>query len=139
MLALFTFYALSSGGKSKDAVVHWLNFRQDCWAILIGINHHRNKFWVFCKETFLGRKKFSFDQWCDQIGRFLKILGDKFSFKSSPDIWWHFGPFIVKSAVAVFWATFGENWVTFSLLSGRTAGESREKGFDASIIVPINR
>ena len=25
MLALFTFYALPSGGKSKDAVVHWFN------------------------------------------------------------------------------------------------------------------
>ena len=30
---------------------------------------------------------------CDQIGLFLKGLGDKFSYKSSPNIWQLFGLF----------------------------------------------
>ena len=30
---------------------------------------------------------------CDQIGWFFKVLGDKLSFKSSPNIWWLFGVF----------------------------------------------
>ena len=30
---------------------------------------------------------------CDQIGLFSKDLGDKFSYKSSPNIWKLFGPF----------------------------------------------
>ena len=35
-------------------------------------------------------------QQCDQIGQFLKILGDKYSYKS-------------KTAMASFWTTFGRN------------------------------
>ena len=30
---------------------------------------------------------------CDQIGQVLKVRGDKFSYKSSPNIWWLLGPF----------------------------------------------
>ena len=30
---------------------------------------------------------------CDQIGRFLNVLGKKFSYKSSQNIWWLFGLF----------------------------------------------
>ena len=54
-------------------------------------------------------------QQCDQIGRFSKVLGNKFACKSSPKHWWLFGPFWkaslnVKTAVASIWATFGNIW-----------------------------
>ena len=44
----------------------------------------------------------TFDQ-CDQIGRFLKVLGDKFDNKSIQTTWWHFGLFLkpsIKSKMA---------------------------------------
>ena len=28
---------------------------------------------------------------CDQIGRFLECIGNKFYYKSSPNVWWRFG------------------------------------------------
>ena len=45
-------------------------------------------------------------QQCDQIWRFMLVLGDKFSYKSSPNLVWpilnkiNFG---VKTAVFTFW------------------------------------
>ena len=33
-----------------------------------------------------------FDQ-CDQIGHILKVLGHKFDYKSTPNVFWHFGLF----------------------------------------------
>ena len=56
---------------------------------------------------------------CDQIGRFLKVLGNKFSFKSSPKVFCDFWAllknitFLVKSSMVNFWATFGTSWATF--------------------------
>ena len=55
---------------------------------------------------------------CDKIGRFLKILGGKFSFKSSPNVWWHLGHFEninfeVKMAVVTFLGTFIKNGLLF--------------------------
>ena len=52
---------------------------------------------------------------CDQIGRFLKVLGNWISSKRSPNDWQLFGCFekphsFVKTA---FWATFGKYWATF--------------------------
>ena len=49
------------------------------------------------------------DHQYDQIRLFLKDLGDKFSFKRSPNIWQHLGQFknetfSIKTAVAYFWA-----------------------------------
>ena len=62
---------------------------------------------------------------CDQIGRFLKDIGDKISNKSSPNDWKLFGqlkkPHLnVKTTVATFWATFGNIWATFTPNSGHT-------------------
>ena len=47
----------------------------------------------------------------DQIGRLLKVLGNKFALKSKPKRLLTFGPFRkrsinVKTAVDVIWATF---------------------------------
>ena len=56
---------------------------------------------------------------CDQIGRFLKFPGGKFSFKNSPNTWLILGIlqntiFELKTTVVTFWATFGKNWATFN-------------------------
>ena len=59
---------------------------------------------------------------CDQIGRFLKVLGDKICNKSSPNYYQLFGLFekphsYVKTAVATSWVTFG---LFFTPTSGHT-------------------
>ena len=56
-------------------------------------------------------------------GRFLKVLGNKFTLKSSPKGLFNFGLFIkrsinVKSGLDIIWATF------LSLASGHTACNS---------------
>ena len=63
----------------------------------------------------------SWNKWhkqCDQIGQFLKVLGNKFSYKSSPIIWWLLGAFrktlgLSKNWCGIFWVTFGNIWTTF--------------------------
>ena len=55
---------------------------------------------------------------CDQIGRFLKILGDRKSSKRSPNDWQLFGLFwktslLCKNCIGYFWKTFVKNWTTF--------------------------
>ena len=54
---------------------------------------------------------------CDQIGLFLKSLGDKFSYKRSPINWWFLGLFwkmsrFKKTLLWHFWATFVKKWAT---------------------------
>ena len=58
----------------------------------------------------------------DQIGGFLKFLGNKISNKSSPNFLGYFEKphFYVKTAVATFGATFGIIWATFFPTSGHT-------------------
>ena len=57
---------------------------------------------------------------CDQIGLFSKNLCDKFSNKSSPNIWKLFGlgclkgNFVSETIEPRFWATYRENWATLS-------------------------
>ena len=53
-----------------------------------------------------------------QIGQFLKLIGNNLSSKRSPNDWQLFGLFqkfhsFIKTALAIFRATFGKNWVTF--------------------------
>ena len=55
----------------------------------------------------------------DQIGRFLKVLGNQFACKSRPELDF-LGYFVmyklyVKTDVASIWATFGKLWGTFLL------------------------
>ena len=55
---------------------------------------------------------------CDQIARFLKVVGDITSIKSSPNYWQLFGLFwkphtFVKTYVATSWVTFENIWATF--------------------------
>ena len=46
---------------------------------------------------------------CDQIGRFLQVLGNKLSHKVALIIWWFLGYFLkCKKCVATFWAIFGK-------------------------------
>ena len=55
----------------------------------------------------------------DQIGRFFKVIGGKFSYISSPNTWWILG-FLLnsivepKTTVATFWATFRKALATFN-------------------------
>ena len=46
-----------------------------------------------------------------KLGDFLEVLGNKFSIKSSPNVWWLLGNlennhFLSRTAVEIFWATF---------------------------------
>ena len=55
---------------------------------------------------------------CGQIGRFLKALSSKFSFKSSPNVRWLYGqtikPLLFKSNyIYYFLGNFWKNWATF--------------------------
>ena len=57
---------------------------------------------------------------CDQIGRFLEVLGNKFDDKSSLKRLVTFGLFLkritsCKNAVVTIWATFGNSWAIFLL------------------------
>ena len=65
-------------------------------------------------------KKFLIYLWrCEQIGRFLQVLGNKLSHKSSSNILVTFWTIpknvtlLCKKCVATFWANFGGNWATF--------------------------
>ena len=55
---------------------------------------------------------------CDQIGRFLIVIGDKISIKSSSNYWHLFGYFekphsFVKTYAATSRVAFGNIWATF--------------------------
>ena len=54
---------------------------------------------------------------CDQIGRFLEVLGNKISSEKTKWMatFWGFwkASLLWKTALATFWATFGKNWATF--------------------------
>ena len=54
---------------------------------------------------------------CDQIGRFLKVLGDKFSNKGISNFFGYFEKphSYVSTAAATSWVTFGNIWATFLL------------------------
>ena len=57
---------------------------------------------------------------CDQIGRFLNVLRNKFACKSSPKYWRLYWAVLTsftlcKTTVASLWATFGTIWATFLL------------------------
>ena len=63
---------------------------------------------------------------CDQIGRYLKALSDKFCNKSSPNICQFLGyiekhNILVKTAVEIVWASFEKLGLLFILPSGHTA------------------
>ena len=59
-------------------------------------------------ETFLG---ICCDQ-CDQIGRFLQVLGNKLSHKSSPNKLVTFGLFLIMLLLwKSVWKLFGQFWV----------------------------
>ena len=56
--------------------------------------------------------------WTDWV--IFKAIGNKFSFKCSPNTGWYFGLFWKHTAVATFWTKFGELWLLFCLTSGHT-------------------
>ena len=50
---------------------------------------------------------------CDQIGLFLKVLGDKFSYKSSRKIWWLLASCEkIKTSGKILLVNFWKNWAT---------------------------
>ena len=74
---------------------------------------------IYKKPLFLYKITYCVCAWqCDQIGLFLKGLGDKWSYMSCPVFvhpFWLFWIFLilVETGVSTFWPTFGPNWVTF--------------------------
>ena len=60
---------------------------------------------------------------CDQIGRFLKALGDKFFSKTNPNVgifpfWVYLQIYqLSKNYCGDFWGTFGIIWATFAIWS----------------------
>ena len=77
------------------------HFFIDLWWYFRGIVF--GSFLRFCGCTQSFSLLFCSEQ-CDQIGLFLKGLGDKLSYSRCPNSWQLFGYFLGK---------FGENWVTF--------------------------
>ena len=63
---------------------------------------------------------------CDQIGLFLKVLGDKFSYKSSRKIWWLLASCekIKTSGKKYFWSTFEKIGLLWIPSSGHTASQT---------------
>ena len=62
---------------------------------------------------------------CDQIGRYLKVLGDKISNKSSPNDWQLFGQFENLSLVQILLVLlFGQLLETFGVLFTPTSGHT---------------
>ena len=63
---------------------------------------------------------------CDQIGRFLKVLGKIISYKSSPNIWWLFGLFRKTSLKSKhsYGYFFGQLLDKFGLLLILTSGHT---------------
>ena len=59
---------------------------------------------VQCLELEVGLK--DNDDQCDQIGRFFKDLGNKFSFKSSQNIWCLCWPILKMSLLSMMWLRF---------------------------------
>ena len=62
---------------------------------------------------------------CDQIGRILEVLGNKFSCQRRPNDSRLFGPFrktslLCKNCLGYLRPTFWKNWATFSPTSGHT-------------------
>ena len=57
---------------------------------------------------------------CDQIGRFLQVIGNKESHKSKPNILVTFWAISFKKCVATFWAILGKIRQLFILSSGHT-------------------
>ena len=59
---------------------------------------------------------------CDQIGRFFKVLGELFCYKSSQNVQWLLGrfeniTFKLKTKFATFWASFWNIWSAFFYFS----------------------
>ena len=63
---------------------------------------------------------------CDQIGLFMKVLGDKFSYKSSRKIWWLLASCekIKTSGKKYFWSTFEKIGLLWIPSSGHTASQT---------------
>ena len=62
---------------------------------------------------------------CDQIGRYLNVLGEMFLIKGGPNVRWIFGPkwkatILMLNYFGYFWATFGKIWFLFNLASGHS-------------------
>lgn len=72
-----------------------------------------------------------FDNQCDHIGRFLKLLSTIFETKVAQIFGYFSGLYQeitleVKSAWTTFWPKFGQNWATFNSTSGRTVDNRQE-------------
>ena len=72
--------------------------------------------------------KFDRGRQCDQIGLFLKVLGDIVSIKSSPNAWWNFWPIWKATTfhIKLLWLLFGQLLekigLYFNLVSGHPGG-----------------
>ena len=82
-----------------------------------------------CAQSILSKQIVTYKQ-CDQIEQFLKLLGGKFSYKSSPNIWWLLGLFwnlcFFKKKLLLL--LFGQLWEKFGLLFIFTSSHTAYKG-----------
>ena len=81
----------------------------------------------------------------DQIGRFLKILGDKIYNKRSPKDCQLFGLFCntsllqnVKTVVVTFWALLETFWLLITPIYGHTAGKPVTPLYPKSSLLPFD-
>ena len=89
------------------------------------------------------REKNHWDQ-CDHIRRFLKVLGDKLSFKSSPNVWWLSGyfkniTFNQKLLWLPFWATLDKIGLIFqSIMWSHWLGHMRQRHCSKGVLWNLN-
>ena len=86
----------------------------------------RRRGWMLCALLWNLRMIHTIFAWhvchgqCDQIGPFVKVLGNQFYYKRSQNIWvsvslgyFEKHNFEVKTAVATIWTTLRNTWATF--------------------------
>ena len=111
----------------------WTTFYFNIWSHWLFISFVKRELFISWKRTVSKkrekvkmRSKSVSQLQFDQIGRFLKDHGYKFSLKISPNIWWLFGAilnnwiFQFQTSVDSFWATIGKHGLLLMSTSGHT-------------------
>ena len=114
-----TFHRYRSHNSLSDFVFHFL-LKDCCCCYSLNKGDRRtipnNVLPIATRKFFMEHSHCQYDH----IGHFLKGLGDKFSFKSSQNIWWRFGLFWEMSFFKkkLLWQHFGQLGLLFILASG---------------------
>ena len=103
-------------------------FRTMCFQTFLSTNQFQNLFVPFVKYSpYVTEIEKGGGGQCDQIGRFLQVLGEKFSHKSSPNVQKLFGriwkhQFLSKNCRGHFLGHFWNFCLLFISASGHTGG-----------------